>query len=79
MLDNSTPNNGATRVVPGSHLELKAVNEQVEDPLASHPEQLLLCAPAGSVGIFNGSVWHSCTQNNSSQKRRMLVPSFCAG
>ena len=39
MLSNFTPNNGATRVVPSSHLELRAVNEQVEDPLASHPEQ----------------------------------------
>ena len=68
MLDDFTPNNGATRVVPGSHLEFRDVGEQVEDPL--------LCAPAGSVGIFNGSVWHSCTQNCSSKKRRALYCAF---
>ena len=67
MLDDFTPNNGATRVVPGSHLEFRDVGEKVEDLLASHPEQVLLCAPAGSVRIFNGSVWHSCTQNSSSK------------
>ena len=76
MLDDFTPNNGATRVVPGSHLEFRDVGEKVEDPLASHPEQVLLCAPAGSVGIFNGSVWHSCTQNSSSKKRRAVHCAF---
>ncbi len=76
MLDDFTPNNGATRVVPGSHLEFQTVRELIDDSLATHPEEILLCAPAGSVAVFNGSIWHSCTQNNSLQKCRALHCAF---
>ena len=76
MLDDLTPSNGATRVVPGSHLELRPIKDLVDDPEAPHPDEVLLCAPVGSVGVFNGSVWHSCTLNRSKQKRRVLHCAF---
>ena len=76
MLDDLTPRNGATRVVPGSHLALRPIKDLVDDPVAPHPDEVLLCAPAGSVGVFNGSVWHSCTLNRSKQKRRVLHCAF---
>ena len=76
MLDDLTPDNGATRLVPGSHLVLDPINELVNDRMAPHPEEVLLCGPAGSIGVFNGSIWHSCTQNNSAKKRRVLHCAF---
>jgi ectoine hydroxylase-related dioxygenase (phytanoyl-CoA dioxygenase family) len=76
MLDDLTPDNGATRVVPGSHLEFRPLPDLVENREADHPDQVLLCAPAGSVAVFNGSAWHSCTRNNSQQKRRVLHCAF---
>ena len=76
MLDDFTANNGATRVIPGSHLEFRPINELVNDPMVTHPKEITLSAPAGSVAIFNGSIWHSCTKNNSSQARRALHCAF---
>ena len=69
ILDDFTPNNGATRVVSSSLLDFQTVRELIDDPSATHPEEISLCALAGSVAVFNGSIWHSCTQNNSLQKR----------
>ena len=78
MLDDVTADNGATRIVPGSHLVPGAVGKEVSDRLAPHPGEVLLEAPAGSVGVFNGSAWHSCTRNRSSNPRRLLHCAFIA-
>ena len=71
-MDDFTPNNGAIRVVSGSLLDFQTVRKLIDDPFATHPEEISLCTLAGSVAVFNGSIWHSCTQNNSLQKRRAL-------
>ncbi|MBT4099116.1 MAG: phytanoyl-CoA dioxygenase [Gemmatimonadetes bacterium] len=79
MLDDVTPGNGATRLVPGSHLLTETVHDATDDPLARHPDEVYLCAPAGSVGIFNGNAWHGCTHNRStSASRRLLHCAFIA-
>ncbi len=78
MLDDMAPDNGATRLVPGSHLNPGALAELVEDRLAPHPDEVYMTAPAGSVGVFNGSAWHSCTQNGSGALRRVLHCAFIA-
>ncbi len=78
MLDDMTADNGATRIVPGSHLFPGRVGEEVSDRLAPHPGEVLLEAPAGSVGVFNGSAWHSCTHNRSGAQRRLLHCAFIA-
>jgi ectoine hydroxylase-related dioxygenase (phytanoyl-CoA dioxygenase family) len=53
MLDDFTAENGATRVVPGSHKWGRLPNADMPDPLAPHPAEVLIIAPAGSVAVYN--------------------------
>ena len=48
------------------------------DPLADHPEQVHLTGRAGSVAVFNGSLWHSSYRNLSDAPRRTLHCAFIA-
>ena len=78
LLDDVTAHSGATRIVPGSHRNPENLAEIMDDRLARHPRERLLTAPAGSVGVFNGSAWHSCTANRSQSMRRILHCAFIA-
>ncbi|MBA3709537.1 MAG: phytanoyl-CoA dioxygenase family protein [Planctomycetes bacterium] len=69
MLDDFTVDNGATRVVPRSHHWSIGPADALADPLAPHPSQLQICAPAGSVAVFNGHLWHSSCVNRSDRSR----------
>lgn|SRR5690606_17177476 len=77
LLDDFYPENGATRVVPGSHLNSSLPQDVLDDPLASHPEEVIIEAPAGSVVIFNSHVWHGGTTNQTSSARRAIHSYFC--
>jgi ectoine hydroxylase-related dioxygenase (phytanoyl-CoA dioxygenase family) len=70
MLDDFTPQNGATRVVPGSHRLGGAIPKSLAQPHAHHPNERLVTGTAGSVLLFNGYLWHSGTQNRSTGPRR---------
>jgi ectoine hydroxylase-related dioxygenase (phytanoyl-CoA dioxygenase family) len=72
LLDDFTPANGATRVVPGSHLLGVRARDALPDPAAAHPGEVLLLAPAGTVVVFNSHLWHGGTRNRGSQPRRAL-------
>ena len=50
----------------------------MDDRLADHPEQVHLTGRAGSVAVFNGSLWHSSYRNHSSDPRRTLHCAFIA-
>ena len=76
LLDDFTADNGATRVVPGSHRSGRSVGE-LADPAAAHPDEVQLIAPAGSVVIFNSHVWHGGTLNQTGEPRRALHSYFC--
>lgn len=76
LLDDFTCENGATRLVPGTHLLLAQPPKSFADPASRHPDQKLIVAGAGSVLIFNGHIWHSGTRNNSNQSRRVLQASY---
>ncbi len=77
LLDDFTAENGATRVIPGSH-KWKLLPQQVlTDPAAQHPEEVLLLAPAGSVVVMNTHAWHGGTANLTSGHRRALHIFFC--
>ena len=78
ILDDMSADNGATRIVPGSHRFPGAVGQEVSDRLAPYPGEVCLEARAGSVGVFNGSAWHSCTRNRSGAPRRLLHCAFIA-
>ena len=67
MVDEFRSDNGATRFVPGSHL---ATNVPGDDG------EVLACGPAGSIIIYNGSVWHGWTANRSARPRRSIQGAF---
>jgi ectoine hydroxylase-related dioxygenase (phytanoyl-CoA dioxygenase family) len=77
LLDEFTNQNGATRVIPGSHLLQKVPAEVLEYPEAPHPEEVLILAPAGTVIIFNAHIWHGGTTNCTKLPRRAIHSYFC--
>jgi ectoine hydroxylase-related dioxygenase (phytanoyl-CoA dioxygenase family) len=76
LLDDFTPENGATRVVPGSHRRRALPGDEMTDPTADHPDQIQLTAEAGTVVIFNSHLWHGGTQNQTPNPRRALHSYF---
>ena len=78
MLDAFTPENGATRLVPGSHRLRRPPPKSFADPSSRHPDQVVVTAPAGSVLVFNGHLWHGGTRNTSGDHRRAVQVSFQA-
>lgn len=73
-IDEFTPQNGATRLVPGSHL-LPCIDVPKEHDTPHPREQVVMMAP-GSVLFFNGHLWHSGTRNRSQARRDALQISF---
>ncbi|MBC6998304.1 phytanoyl-CoA dioxygenase family protein [Cytophaga sp. FL35] len=78
LLDDFTNFNGATRIVPGTHKHSQLPDEVMENPFDTHPEELIINAPAGSVVIFNSHVWHGGTTNTTDKDRRSIHSYFCA-
>ncbi|MEM7537027.1 MAG: phytanoyl-CoA dioxygenase family protein [Chloroflexota bacterium] len=76
MLDELTAENGATRVVPGSHRYPDYPKEVLADPFAPHPDEVYVTAPAGSVAVFNAQIWHGGTENRTSNKRRVIHSAY---
>jgi ectoine hydroxylase-related dioxygenase (phytanoyl-CoA dioxygenase family) len=77
LLDDFTPQNGATRVVPGSHRWAKLPQEVLADPSQPHPDEVLVIAPAGSVVVMNTHAWHGGTANRTPNHRRALHGFYC--
>jgi hypothetical protein len=76
MVDAFDAENGATRFVPGSHLQPRDPSEVTSDPQDPHQEEVVACGPAGSVIIFNASVWHGHGANRSPRPRRSIQAHF---
>lgn len=77
LLDDFSGANGATRLVPGTHLAGTLPQDTLKDPYATHPDQILLEAPAGTVVIFNSHTWHGGTINKTDKPRRAIHSYFC--
>lgn len=77
LLDDFHHENGATRVVPGTHLKNTLPQEEMDDPMDSHPDEIIIEAPAGSVVVFNSHSWHGGTTNRTSAPRRAIHSYFC--
>ena len=77
LLDDFTPENGATRLVPGTHRSGRTPGEALADPQAAHPEEIQLVAPRGTVVIFNSHTWHGGTRNRTDAPRRAIHAYFC--
>ena len=76
MVDEFRSDNGATRFVPGSHRATNVPGDVMKDSTADYDGQLMACGPAGSIIIYNGSVWHGWTANQSSMPRRSIQGAF---
>ena len=77
LLDNFSKENGATRIVPGSHLTGTLPQDVLLDQEAPHPDEIVIEAPAGSVFIFNSHAWHGGTINSTMKSRRAIHSYFC--
>lgn len=73
-LTDFTIENGATRVVPGSHLA-----ERSPLPFGEPVELQFAEMKAGSVLVFDGSIWHGGGANRTTERRLGLAMNYCAG
>jgi len=68
-----TEENGATRIVPGSHLD-------PEHPAYGvHHDSVAAEMPAGSVLVWHGSLWHGGGANRSDARRVGIADNYCGG
>jgi hypothetical protein len=68
MIDDFCPENRATQFVPGSHRRA-SVTVDLTDPVPA-------CGPAGSIIVYNGSVWHGHSANSTARPRRSIQGAF---
>ena len=76
LLTDFTEENGATRVVPGTHRSGQRPQDVLDDPESPHPNEIQLTAPAGTVVVFNSHLWHGGTRNNTDEPRHALHSFF---
>jgi len=71
MLDDFTAENGATRLVPGSH-------RRTEEPPRRPVETVPGVGPAGTALVFDGRIWHGTGANTTTGDRRHgVLTYFC--
>lgn len=66
-----TEENGATQLLPGSHLWGKIHPDEQEQTVVT------AVMPAGSVLVFNASLWHRGGANRSTGTRLCISPQYC--
>ena len=69
LLDDFTEDNGATRILPGSHRLFKKPPWEYK----SMEGEVALTAPAGSVAIWLSHSWHKVGQNVTDHPRRAII------
>ncbi|MBV8819116.1 MAG: phytanoyl-CoA dioxygenase family protein, partial [Acidobacteriaceae bacterium] len=77
MLDDFTETNGALRIVPGSHKWGQLPQQVLSDPVAMHPQEMLVTGKAGTVVVMNAHMWHGGTANRTDAQRRAMHGFFC--
>ena len=77
MLDDFTEENGATRVMPGTHLLGRPPDYAAGEGDA---ETVPVCGPAGTVMVFDGRLWHQTGANRTEdQLRHGILCYYCRG
>ena len=71
-IDDLSAENGAPRIIPGTHLRPELPEEVLDDPELAHPDEVVFAAPAGSVMIYNAHAWHGGTRYRVGSRRRVL-------
>ncbi len=91
-IDDTTEENGATEVIPGSHLWgdvrieggasaasfARGAAPTTDDP-GARADAVKLVMPAGSVAIAKGTLIHRGGANKSDKPRCIITPQYCAG
>jgi ectoine hydroxylase-related dioxygenase (phytanoyl-CoA dioxygenase family) len=77
LLDDFTLENGATRMIPGSHKWGTRPQDVLDDPMAVHPDEILLTGKAGSIAVMNAHLWHGGTANRTSAPRLAMHAFYC--
>jgi ectoine hydroxylase-related dioxygenase (phytanoyl-CoA dioxygenase family) len=74
MLDDFTGQNGALRIVPGSHRWMR-----LPDPGAKVEGEILVTGKAGTVVVMNAHAWHGGTANTTDHPRRAMHVYYTRG
>src|SRR5262245_54681389 len=74
-LDDFTESNGATEVIPGSHLWS---DDRAPDPSEQSRDAVKVCMPAGSVVVFLGNLLHRGGAHHGTAPRLGITPQYCA-
>ena len=69
-----TEENGATRLIPGSHKR-----DEPPNPLEPYDDTVAAVMPKGSVLVWVGSLWHGGGANKTDQRRVGIAMNYCAG
>jgi ectoine hydroxylase-related dioxygenase (phytanoyl-CoA dioxygenase family) len=72
-LTDFTEENGATRLVPGSHLADSSPEYGADVPTVAAE------MPKGSVLVWHGSLWHGGGANRAGERRVGIAMNYCAG
>src|SRR3954453_16842996 len=72
-LTDFTEANGATRIIPGSHL--RDHNPDYGAPYDSIAAEM----PKGAVLVWHGSLWHGGGANTTGERRVGVAMNYCAG
>ena len=72
-LTDFTEDNGATRIIPGSHLRDHSPN------YGQHYDSIAAEMPKGSVLVWHGSLWHGGGTNSTDGRRVGIAMNYCAG
>jgi ectoine hydroxylase-related dioxygenase (phytanoyl-CoA dioxygenase family) len=72
-LTDFTEANGATRIIPGSHLSDRSPD--YGHPYDSQPAEMA----KGSVLVWHGSLWHGGGANTTEHRRVGIAMNYCAG
>lgn len=71
MLDDFTEENGATKIIPGSHrLKEKPSDQYMQE------NYIQKIGKEGSILLFNSNIWHSAGKNVTGKPRRAATLSF---
>jgi len=76
MVDDFRADNGATRFVPGSHEWFDGPDDLADHREVGRESQVLACGPAGSMILYDRSVWHGHSANESDAPRRSIQGAY---
>lgn len=77
MLHDIHIDNGPLRVIPGTHRRGTLPQESLSDPVAHHPDEVLVTGPAGTIVVMNAHLWHGGMENRSDRPRRAMHAFYC--